>query len=207
VDVNRNVLIPRPDTECIVEEVIKELSISQKSGKRILEIGTGSGIITIALARQFPLHTDFASDVSPKALTCAKANCKTWCPDSSVSFFSGNLFQPVSPICGVFDFIVSNPPYIPTDEIKALQREIREFEPVQALDGDSDGLSFIRSIIHSASVHLAPGGSLFLETGYDQREKTEKLAGETGLFSFVESVNDYGGNHRVVKMTKKSCSL
>ncbi len=207
VDVNPNVLIPRSDTECIVEEVLKMLAASSKKKHDVLELGTGSGIITIALAREYPLNSHVASDISLNALALAKKNCMKWCSDSSVLFFCGNLLEPVSSITGKFDIIVSNPPYIPTADIESLQQEIKNFEPYKALDGSSDGLSCIGQIVKTAWAHLNEAGVLFLETGFDQREQVGMLAAESGKYDKIEFFNDYAGNHRVVKMIKKDCSI
>ncbi len=194
VDVDPHVLIPRPDTECIVEEVLKMLSASYEKKHDILELGTGSGIITIALAREFPLNSYVASDISPGALALAKKNCEKWCPGSSVSFFGGNMLGPISSVSGKFDLIVSNPPYIPTEDIESLQQEVKDFEPFKALDGSVDGLSCIGHIIKTAWAYLNESGALFLETGFDQREQVGIIAAESGKYDKIEFFNDYAGN-------------
>ncbi len=195
LSVTKDVLIPRPETEMLVETALKILP--KDTCKRVSEIGTGSGAIILALASERPGHEFFASDYSLKALNIAKHNAKNHGLD--IRFFAGNWFAPLSEKAR-FDLIVSNPPYIPTADIETLQTEIRNFEPRLALDGGKDGLDSIRHIIENAKNHLVLGGSLMLEIGYDQKERVFAIAEMFG-YKDMYCVKDYSGHDRVVWFT------
>ncbi|MBW1893293.1 MAG: peptide chain release factor N(5)-glutamine methyltransferase [Deltaproteobacteria bacterium] len=202
--VTPDVLIPRPDTECLVETALEYLSGKPNSPpKKIFEPGTGSGAIIIALCSEHPEHTFFASDLSLKATETAKTNANKCNLKKTVRFFSGDWLAPLNHITGRFDLIISNPPYIPTDVIKTLQPEICEYEPRLALDGDKDGLSALRHLIMSAHSFLKPGGCLILEIGHDQKNHIKKIITDCGNYADIFFRKDYGGNYRVVQMNKK----
>jgi len=191
--VNRNVLIPRPETECLVEAAISVLHQDSKQNakdksRRVLELGTGSGAIILALASQHTEHLFFASHGLDKA----------------VDFFCGDWLAPLSNDRHRFDMIISNPPYIRTGAIGRLQPEIYKFEPIAALDGDEDGLLCLRLIIDSAYRYLNPGGSLILEIGHDQKTEVKKTIDRCGNYEQVVFKKDYSGWDRVVLMQKKS---
>ncbi|HHC24694.1 MAG TPA: peptide chain release factor N(5)-glutamine methyltransferase [Desulfobacterales bacterium] len=199
--VTKNVLIPRPDTESLVEAA---MSVLPDSGpQRILELGTGSGAIILSLASERPHCLFFASDRSAKALDVARENAERHHLDESVHFFSGDWFRPLKNDMYLFDMIISNPPYIPTAVISRLQPEICKYEPAMALDGGRDGLDSYRVIISSAHAYLADGGSLLLETGHNQKDGIQKIADACGCYENVIFTKDYGGHDRVVRMTKR----
>lgn len=198
-EVNRSVLVPRQDTEILVEEVMRNLH----DGMRILDIGTGTGCILLSLLHYSNGCTGVGVDLSEEALQTAKRNARNIMgvhPDSeesAVSFRQGDLFQG---LCkeDKFDIVVSNPPYIRTDVIDTLMPEVRDYEPRQALDGREDGLFFYRQIIAQAGAYLYGGGMLFLEIGYDQGEDVVRLM-EAECYTQVEIFRDYAGNDRVVQ--------
>lgn len=187
--VNSNVLIPRQDTETLVEEALKVCG----SGMQVLDLCTGSGCIIISLLKNAPGIVGTASDISKQALLVAKENGKNH--EVDVEWIRSDLFDNIT---GKYDLIVSNPPYIPTAEISKLMPEVRDFEPFDALDGREDGLYFYREIIGQSQEYLNSEGRLFLEIGYDQGEAVSALMREAG-FSEVEIVKDLAHLDRVVK--------
>lgn len=187
--VNSNVLIPRQDTETLVEEALKVC----KSGMRVLDLCTGSGCIIISLMKNAPGIIATGSDVSKQALLVAKENGKNH--EADVEWIRSDLFDNITER---YDLIVSNPPYIPTAEISGLMPEVRDFEPFDALDGREDGLYFYREIIRKSKDYLNPDGYLYLEIGYNQGEAVSSLMREAG-FAEIEVVRDLAGLDRVVK--------
>ena len=192
-EVNEHVLIPRQDTEILVEEALQELH----DGMRVLDMCTGSGCILISLLRYSNDCTGVGADISPEALQVARWNAKKLLADGSIIFVQSDLFERVE---GQFDMIVSNPPYICTDVIETLMPEVREHEPRQALDGSADGLLFYRRIIEDSVKYLKRGGMLFFEIGYDQGETVKKLMEQAGYLE-VHVIRDYAGLDRVVAGT------
>ena len=189
--VDENVLIPRPDTEILVEEVI---NIAQKiENPKILDLCTGSGAIAISIAKNVPNATVYAIDISDAALSIARKNAKKL--EAKVKFIKSNLFNKLEKM--KFDIIVSNPPYIPTDVIGGLMPEVAVYEPIQALDGKEDGLHFYRRIVTDALEYLKPEGRLLFEIGHDQGETVPALMREAG-YKDVRVVKDLAGNDRVV---------
>ncbi len=200
--VTNDVLIPRPETECMVEAALSVLSgDSNAAPKRILELGTGSGAVILALASQRPKDHFFASDCSIKAVELAKQNARRHNLNVSINFFSGDWFKPLGDI-PPFDMIISNPPYIRTGVVGKLQPEIYRYEPCMALDGGEDGLSCLRYIIGEAHNYLQKQGSLFLEIGHDQKNALEKIANASGHYEDIVFTKDYSGHDRVVQMKK-----
>ncbi len=202
--VNENVLIPRQDTEILVEEVLRNLH----DGMHILDLCTGSGCILLSLLHYSNASTGIGTDCSEPALQVARQNaarilgeCTPEEKERAV-FAQGDLFEALDGE-EKFDIIVSNPPYIRTNVIKTLMPEVRDYEPLQALDGREDGLFFYRRIIGQAGAHLQGGGMLFLEIGYDQGEDVSRLLREAG-YRQVEIFKDYAGNDRVVQGTYRS---
>ncbi len=187
--VNTNVLIPRQDTEILVEEACKDL----KEGQQVLDVCTGSGCIVISLMKQIPGLRGTGVDISKQALLVAMENGKTH--GVEVDWFRSDLFENVE---GTFDMIVSNPPYIPTNVIETLQPEVRDYEPFEALDGREDGLYFYRKIIAEAAFYLNENGMLLLEIGYDQGEAVASFMRRAG-FRDIEIKKDLAGLDRVVK--------
>ncbi len=209
--VNENVLIPRQDTETLVEEVIadvkawKDAKKMPRGGLQILDLCCGSGAIGISLCKLLGDVKVTAADISGKALEVARENAKNTGVARLVKFVEGDLFRPLRKgIGGVkYHVIVSNPPYIRRDIIPALQREIVEHEPLMALDGGEDGLDFYRRILAEAPVYLKPEGLLYLEIGHDQGEAVCALAEATGKLEEITIVRDIPGHDRVVKCRRK----
>ncbi len=200
--VGRGVLIPRPDTEILVETAINILNNSSTvdAHQKVLELGVGSGAIIVSLAKVFPDLLCFAGDISFDALAIARQNSKNIAKDR-VSFFSGSWFEAIRQD-SLFDLIVSNPPYIPTEDIKNLQAEIHKFEPMLALDGGRDGLDCYREIFKNAYSYLAFGGILLLEMGFDQKEGLTKIFEQYPEYESIEFIQDLAGHNRVVKIKK-----
>ena len=191
--VNSNVLIPRQDTETLVEEALR----IAKPGMRVLDLCTGSGCIIISLAKNVADISCTGSDISKQALLVAKENAKA--NEVEVEWERSDLFENIS---GTFDLIVSNPPYIPTGEIPGLMPEGRDFEPVDALDGKEDGLYFYRIITEKSPEYLTSDGYLYFEIGYDQGEAVSAMMRQCG-YTQGEVIKDLAGNDRVVKGRKK----
>lgn len=190
--VDNNVLIPQPDTEILVQEVI---NIANKYNQKldILDLCTGSGAIVVSLAKKIKNCNFWASDISKDALKIAKKNASN--NGVIVSFIESDLFENFSKF-DKFDIIASNPPYIKTDVIKMLSEEVKK-EPKIALDGGKDGLFFYRKIIKEAKKYLKNGGILALEIGYDQKDEVEKLFKENEYIE-IYSKKDFAQNDRVV---------
>lgn len=192
--VNEHVLIPRQDTEILVEEVLKNLH----DGMRVLDMCTGSGCILISLLHYSNDCTGVGADISIEALQVAEKNKIKLLETGGAVFLQSDLFENVE---GLFDVIVSNPPYIPGNEIETLMPEVRDHEPRLALDGAGDGLFFYRRIVAESTGYLSGGGMLFFEIGYDQAEAVSRLMEEAGFLE-INIVKDYAGLDRVVYGTK-----
>ena len=186
--VNSNVLIPRQDTETLVEQALKGV----KPGMHILDMCTGSGCVLISILKNAPGTTGLGCDVSKQALIVAKENAKR--NDVSAEFERSDLFENV---IDKFDMIVSNPPYICTDIIPTLMPEVAQFEPLIALDGKEDGLYFYRRIVSESKEYLNESGMLLFEIGYDQGQEVSDMMKEAG-FSDVCVIKDLARNDRVV---------
>ena len=205
--VTKAVLIPRPETECLVERALAVLSEEADADarpgvRRVLELGTGSGAIILALASQLPDSLFFASDASLPALDMAKENAKRLSLDDRICFLSADWLTSLKATRAAFDVIVSNPPYVRTADLQKLDPEIHGFEPHAALDGHEDGLFHLRQIIRSAHVHLRSGGHLLLEIGYDQKEAVRKIVHGCGFYEEPSFTKDYSGHDRVVEARK-----
>lgn len=204
LEVTRDVLIPRPETECLVETALEHLSRHASSQSwRILDLGTGSGAIIVALAAQQSRHTYFASDRSLQAVRVARRNAKRHNLDGLIHYFNADWLTSVNPNKSAFDMIISNPPYIPSRVIDGLQPEIHSFEPIEALDGSDDGLKCFQEIIGAAHRYLKSDGLLLLEIGHDQRDDVYRLADASGHYKNFRCTNDYAGYNRVALMHKK----
>lgn len=187
--VNSNVLIPRQDTETLVEQVLKIV----KPGMKVLDLCTGSGCVLISVLKNAPELNGVGSDISKTALLVAKENAKMHEVDAD--WIRSDLFDNITE---TFDVIMANPPYIPTGEILSLMPEVRDFEPENALDGGADGLDFYRKIAGQVKDYLNPGGYVYMEIGYDQGEAVSELMRNAG-FTEVEVIKDLARNDRVVK--------
>ena len=188
--VNEHVLIPRQDTETLVEEALKVTP----SGSHVLDLCTGSGCVIISLVVLGQGITGAGIDISDEAIAVARDNGNRLAP-GRIDFIQGNLWNPV---LGKYNTIVSNPPYIPTEDIKGLAEEVKDHEPLIALDGAEDGLFFYRQILGHAAEYLASDGWLLVEIGFDQGPDVYALFVENG-FKDVEVIKDLAGNNRVVK--------
>lgn len=188
-EVSPAVLIPRHDTETLLEQVLQHAP----SSRTILDIGTGSGCIAIALAKRLPEATITAVDLSPDALVVAQRNAEQH--SVAIEFLQGSFFEPLAG--RRFDLIVSNPPYITTADLAGLQPEVRDFEPNLALHGGADGLDAYRAIIAQAADHLQPGGWLWFEVGAGQATDVAALLAQAG-FNGIITASDPGGIERVV---------
>ncbi|MCX7842729.1 MAG: peptide chain release factor N(5)-glutamine methyltransferase [Clostridia bacterium] len=193
--VNPDVLIPRQDTEILVETVLEQIKGLHKTHIHILDIGTGSGCIGVSLAYYLPLSRVAAIDISKKALEVGRINAERMGVHSRVTFLESNLFERLEK-GKLFDVIVSNPPYIPSSHISGLQIEVREYEPLNALDGGEDGLEFYRSIIKDAGRFLNPRGILAVEVGYNQAGDVAELMSLE--FTDITIVKDLSKIDRVV---------
>jgi release factor glutamine methyltransferase len=200
--VDPRVLIPRPETELLVEQCLLILSENSLRGiPSVLEIGTGSGAIAIALAKEVKNIFLVATDISRDALVLAKENAESAGVQHQIEFVNGDLFDPLCPSKGrkPFDLILSNPPYIVGPEVESLAKEVRDYEPTIALDGGEDGLEFYRRIITGAPFYLREGGWLLLEIGQGQSESVAEQIDRSGAFQKPQILPDLSGIERVVK--------
>jgi|SRR5208283_2879728 len=196
INVGRGVLIPRPETEMLVDEAIKHLEHlnTQNSRFSLLDLCTGSGCIAVAIAKHFPRAIVCGIDKSEVAVHYASQNASEN-TSRNINFVIGDLYEPLGDIR--FDCIVSNPPYVKSRDIEKLQREIRDYEPIEALDGGDDGLEFYRKIFKGMPHHLKKGGLVFLEIGFGQSPHIETLARTAGIKT-VGFLNDFAGIRRVM---------
>jgi len=228
IEVGPGVLIPRPETELIVEEVLARLSASESAAARasanpppvlsertvksraerphlrIADVGTGSGCLAVALARWLPFAHLVATDVSDAALRVARRNAARHEVGDRVLVLQGNLLQDTN---GLFDVIVSNPPYVPAGDMAALQPEIREFEPVGALDGGQDGLDVIRRLVPEAAARLVPGGWLMFEFGSGQSEGVRSIVAGEPRLDLVDLRADLAGIPRVAVARRRAADF
>jgi release factor glutamine methyltransferase len=189
-EVTPDVLIPRHDTETLLNEALSRM----QPVCSVLDIGTGSGCIAVAIIKQFPNAAVTATDISEAALAVAHRNAGRH--TAKIEFVSGSLLEPLSG--RRFDLIVSNPPYIPTRDISGLAPEVRDFDPTGALDGGADGLDVYRTLIPSARLHLNAGGWLLLEVGIGQAGDVSALFRAAGGYGQPFMAHDPGGIERVV---------
>lgn len=204
--VDSRVLIPRADTEFLVEQALSILSrISSEKPPTLLEIGTGSGAVAISLAREVRNVFLVATDISREALRLARQNAKENAASERIAFIYGDLFGPFRLFeeREPFDMILSNPPYIARSEIGNLAKEVKDFEPIIALDGGEDGFDFHRKIISQCPKYLRRGGWLVLEVGQGQAGEVSEMLKRTGRFNPIERIQDLSGIERVVKAQKK----
>ncbi|MCP4744797.1 MAG: peptide chain release factor N(5)-glutamine methyltransferase [Desulfobacteraceae bacterium] len=195
--INKSVLIPRPETECLVESALKYIRTEKRlAAPRVLELGTGSGAISISIASECPQGRYWASDISIDAITVARANAHRLLEKETVGFFLGHWFEAIG-TDQKFDLIISNPPYIPTFEIPKLDQDVKGYEPLLALDGGQNGLEHIAHIIESAYGFLEKNGILMFEIGYDQREAVARIGRDCGVYSEIMFSTDYYGHDRI----------
>jgi release factor glutamine methyltransferase len=194
-EVTADVLIPRHDTEVLVTEAVAR----QPKAQSVLDIGTGSGCIAIALRKSLPGATVTATDISEAALAVARRNAKKHAAE--IEFLHGSLFAPVVGRC--FDLIVSNPPYIPTADIGALDREVKDYDPFAALDGGVDGLDIYRTLIPESVSYLKPLGWFLVEVGIGQAHDVISLFRQTSGFYEPVTALDSAGIERVAGAQRK----
>lgn len=204
--VDERVLIPRPETELLVETIInKSKSIPRESEILIIDMGTGSGNIAVTLAKKIINARIFAVDISPDALNVAQINARKHQVLDKIVFLCGDLFKPLEGL-GIeskIHFIISNPPYIASDEFSVLQVEVRNFEPYVALISGLDGLQMFKRIIANAGTWLKPDGFIAFEVGEKQARKVARLLENSGGFKKPEYTRDYQHIHRIVIAQKE----
>jgi release factor glutamine methyltransferase len=200
--VSPDVLIPRPDTETLVSEALKVLELPGEKEFCFLEIGTGSGAVSIALAKELPAAKGVATDLSPKALAVAEENALRCGVRDRIRFVQGDMFQPLGK-GDAFDLIVTNPPYIPQGDFPSLMPEVRDYEPRVALDGGKDGLAFFRRALPAVSDYLRPGGWFLAEMGAGQGPRIRTMAEKNPALDSFGFAKDLSGIDRVFKARKK----
>jgi release factor glutamine methyltransferase len=201
-EVGKGVLIPRPETELLVESALQLLE-GAKAAASICDVGTGSGCIAITLLHERAEASAVAVDVSESALEIAKRNAKRHAVENRLTFVHGNCFSSLSPNEFAFDLIVSNPPYVANHELAGLQREVRNHEPLEALAGGSDGLDVVRRLLTDSSAFLKQRGHLLIEIGFNQAEAVEALI-DSHLWLSQGIRADLQGIPRVVVLQKRS---
>jgi release factor glutamine methyltransferase len=196
LEVSPAVLIPRPDTECVVDECLR--LAKGMTAPRVLDVGTGSGCLAVAVARQHKTAQVTATDVSPDALAVAARNAAKHKVDARVRFLQGDLFAPLPP-GERFDFILSNPPYIRHGDLAGLPKGVRDYEPHLALDGGADGFAVFDRLVAEAPAYLNPGGYLIVEIGTAQetpgRDRINRISG----YELAKTVHDGSGHPRVLR--------
>ena len=181
MEVSRDVLIPRIDTEVLAETAIKYLKDTGRLDARVLDLCSGTGCIGCAIAAELPRVRVVLSDVSPEAMEISRRNVSRNGLDGRISFLPADVMKLPPLMTGSFDLVVSNPPYIPTVEIMTLDPSVRDYEPVWALDGGEDGLDFYRAILKNWALVIRQGGELMFEVGEDQAERVKDLMRMAGL--------------------------
>ena len=206
--VTPHVFIPRLETEILVETVLETVTrhTSQATSLKIMDIGTGSGNIAISLAKLLEECRILAVDISKEAIDVARNNALLNNVSSKINFVNQDFSNLQPATCNLqpfsFDFIVSNPPYIPTQEIEALQPEVK-YEPHMALDGGKDGLDFYRRIINKAPRYLRKDGFLIMEMGFNQKDAIKNIFQKTGYFEIIELIKDYNNIDRIIIAKKR----
>ena len=196
--VTPDVLIPRPETEHLVETVLEFLAARGGGSCRVLEIGTGSGAVAVSVARECTRAEVWATDVSGPALEIARENADRHGLGQRITWRRGDLFAPVQGLPAWFDVLVSNPPYVPSADIARLRRDVRDWEPALALDGGGDGMDFCRRLVRNGVRHLRPGGMLAVEVGAEQGGEVSRLFRSRQKLHRVRVRRDHAGLPRVV---------
>ncbi|OGF49994.1 MAG: protein-(glutamine-N5) methyltransferase, release factor-specific [Candidatus Firestonebacteria bacterium RIFOXYA2_FULL_40_8] len=200
--VDKSVLIPRPETELLVETCFDMIRKDVK-GYEILDLCTGSGAIAIGVARKYPFVKVTASDISKTALKTAKKNAELNKVSGNIKFLQSDLFRGLDKE-KKFHLIISNPPYIPREEMKSLMDDVRLFEPKTALDGGKEGLQYYKEIIKRAPYYLHPNGFLALEMGQGQVNTLKTLFMKSGKFDIIKTVKDYAMIDRIIVVKVKN---
>lgn len=191
--VNKSVLIPRPETEMLIDEIVSFHKTFDFTDFKIIDVGTGSGCIAVTIASEIPSANVFATDISEEALVIARKNSENL--NARVEFHRGNLLSPVNEDIN-FNCIVSNPPYIETEVIENLSEEVKA-EPGLALDGGKDGLNIIRELVEQCSSRLTDRGKLLIEIGYNQGEALLEILSKYPQFADCNILKDYSGHDRI----------
>lgn len=195
--VDRRVLIPRPETELLADEVLAWAANRPSGSVRALDIGTGSGALALSLATEGDFARVVATDISGDAIEVASRNHAQYHDGAPVDFRTGSLFEPLGRD-ERFDVIVSNPPYIPEGDLEALQPEVRDWEPRQALAAGAGGMRVLAPLVAGVAAHLAPAGLLALEVGAEQAAPVARRIDDTGAFGELRIVADFSGHERIV---------
>jgi release factor glutamine methyltransferase len=198
-EVTVDVLIPRPETELLIETALKMME--DVGSPSICDVGTGSGCIAITLVHQQPNARALAIDVSPVALEIARRNAARHAVSERIAFVQSDCFQSVAQPKTLFDLVVSNPPYVAESALEGLQREVRDFEPRVALEAGADGLSIIRRLLTESENFVKPGGHLLFEIGFDQHERVEELI-DRDTWKLLDIHHDLQGIPRAVALEK-----
>ncbi|MFH1904769.1 MAG: peptide chain release factor N(5)-glutamine methyltransferase [bacterium] len=204
-EVNKKVLIPRPETETLIEATLKKMALQPNREWVAIDMGTGCGNIAVALAKSRNVRI-YASDISEDALSISKKNAKKNKVEKSIRFFCGDLFESFNGLnlAEEIDFVVSNPPYVSSADFEKLSIDVKQYEPRIALDGGTDGIDFYPELVKGAEEFLKPHGFLIMEIGYGQVEEIKKLISSRDTFFAPEIVRDYGGIERVIICTRHS---
>lgn len=202
--VNRAVLIPRPETEMVIESALKWSALQMKQGQtgiNCIDLGTGSGILAITLAIQLPASSITAVDISAAALVQAGINAAEYSVEDKITWYRGSYFDALKDIRPkpFFNLVVSNPPYISSEEMANLPQQIKDHEPIEALHGGEDGLDSYRAILSKLAAYIQRPGLLLLEIGAGQKDRVEKLCLQTGLFRSINWRCDLAGHPRVME--------
>jgi len=201
--VDPHVLIPRPETELLVEAALRLLPRTNRHGARhrAVDIGTGSGVVAVTIALENPGVHLLATDVSPQALRLARANSVRHGVADAIQFCA---MKSLSGLRGSFELAVSNPPYVNHETIRSLQPEVRDYEPRVALDGGADGLDVIRSLVDHSAFVLEEDGAIALEVGDGQAEAVRALLERAHVWKEIEIINDYAGIPRIVHARRET---
>lgn len=205
VQVSPNALIPRPETELLVETMIKTVRSHQRQNEpvKLLDLATGTGCIALALAKELPLAQVWGLDISEDALNLARTNATNAGLEKSVTWIHSDMWRNIKDPNQKWDYIISNPPYIPSDEIDELEPEVRDHDPKLALDGGLDGLDFYRLLANEAGRWITENGLVFLECGKDQAEEIQKLFKSASWFA-DQVVRDYNNVQRILVFRRAS---
>ena len=194
--VNKNTLIPRPDTEIIIEQILKVTK--NKNYLRILDIGIGSGCILLSILKERKNYYGIGIDISKDSLEISKINAKKLLVEERIKFYKSDVDKFAQ---GKYDLIVSNPPYIKSSDLKYLESDVSKFEPKLALDGGLDGMSEIRKVVNKSSELIKKKGKLILEIAFDQKNEVKKLLKDKGFY-IDNTVKDFAQNNRCIVSTK-----
>jgi len=202
--VTPEVLIPRPETELIIEATLAIIHDRNRPA-RIIDLCTGSGCIAVSLAKELPVARILAIDKSAKALAVAKENAAQHGVSDRIRFLEGDLFHPLEELdwYGLVDIIASNPPYVQSGDLDTLQPEVRDYEPEMALIAGPEGTELAAIIINTAPAYLKKTGALIMEMGLGQAEALRKMAGKTGAYTTPEIMKDLAGIERVIVARKR----